>query len=200
MGINMQIIRIVGWVIFSVLIVLILGVALTPEKIRDEVINKIKLYAEKHKKVAEVVRFVIIGGLATVIDFFITGLTEYFIDTSKFSSLLEVFIGGNAELSTSTVVIGNAVGFTTSLIFNYVFSIIFVYEHTGNSKSVKGFVLFAVLSIIGLALNLLGVYVLFDLLHTNQWLAKVIMTIIVLIYNYLSRKYFIFNKNLGNNK
>jgi len=200
MGINMQIIRIVGWVIFSVLIVLILGVALTPEKIRDEVINKIKLYAEKHKKVAEVVRFVIIGGLATVIDFFITGLTEYFIDTSKFSSLLEVFIGGNAGLSTSTVVIGNAVGFTTSLIFNYVFSIIFVYEHTGNSKSVKGFVLFAVLSIIGLALNLLGVYVLFDLLHTNQWLAKVIMTIIVLIYNYLSRKYFIFNKNLGNNK
>ena len=54
--------------------------------------------------------------------------------------------------------------------------------------------LFVVLSVVGLLINMGGMYVGYDLLGINEWITKIIMTIIVLVYNYISRKLFIFKK------
>ena len=161
--------------------------------------TKIGVWIEKHELFAEIFRFLIIGGIATVIDFVVMGIVEYLFNPSLYPRFIDVFIGGIKPEAIATIV-GTGVGFIVGLIFNYIFSIIFVYKTKGNSKSATGFILFAVLSAIGLGIHILGMWVGYDLLHINEWIVKIVLTIVVLIYNYVSRKIFIFNnKKCKNN-
>ena len=77
---------------------------------------------------------------------------------------------------------------------NYILSVLFVYEDKGNSKSVKGAILFAVFSIIGMLINMGGMWLGYDVCGINEWVTKIIMTLVVLVYNYTTRKLFIFKK------
>ena len=54
--------------------------------------------------------------------------------------------------------------------------------------------MFLVLSAIGLGINMLGMWVGYDLIGINEWITKILMTLIVLVYNYVTRKLFIFKK------
>ena len=60
--------------------------------------------------------------------------------------------------------------------FNYILSVLFVYEDKGNSKSVKGAILFAVLSVIGMLINMGGMWLGYDVCGINEWVTKIIMT------------------------
>lgn len=173
------------------------------EKTAEEKIAKQKSndgkQLEKRELFAEIFRFLIIGGLATVIDFVVMGVVEYLFNPSLYPRFVDVFIGGIEPEAIATIV-GTGVGFIVGLIFNYIFSIIFVYKTKGNSKSAMGFILFTVLSAIGLGIHILGMWIGYDLLHINEWIVKIVLTIVVLIYNYLSRKFFIFNNKKCKNK
>lgn len=96
-------------------------------------------------------------------------------------------------------------GFCAGLLVNYILSIIFVYQNTKtNMKTTdkKVFIVFTVLSLIGLLITELGmllanhlIAVYFDTSSIKvlyEMGAKVIMTAIVLVYNYISRKVIIF--------
>ena len=96
--------------------------------------------------------------------------------------------------STISTIIGTGVGFILGLVFNYIFSIIFVFDEKGKSKSVGGFFLFAILSLIGLGIHLIGMYLGYDLMHMNEWIVKIVLTLVVLVYNYLTRKLLLFKK------
>ena len=37
-------------------------------------------------------------------------------------------------------------------------------------------------------------YLGYDLLHIDEWIVKIFLTAVVLVYNYLTRKFFIFRK------
>ena len=39
---------------------------------------------------------------------------------------------------------------------------------------------------------MLGMFLGFNLLKINEWIVKIVMTLIVLIYNYITRKIFVF--------
>ncbi len=155
------------------------------------VFTKVKNYFEEHKTLAEILRFLIVGGIATIIDFVVMGVVLYIFDPSLYPSFWNVFVGG-AEPAVIATIVGTGAGFVAGLIFNYIFSIIFVYNEKGNSKSVKGFVVFALLSAIGLLIHIFGMWLGFDILGINEWIVKIILTIIVLIYNYISKKLIIF--------
>ncbi len=150
-------------------------------------------WCEQHKTLAEIIRFVITGGIATVIDFVVTGIVLYLFNPSLYPNFFNVFYGGGTPSGIAAVV-STGVGFCVSLIANYLLSVFFVFSDKGNSKSVKGVTLFVILSVVGLLINMGGMYVGFDLLGINEWITKIIMTIVVLIYNYISRKIFIFKK------
>ena len=143
----------------------------------------------------EIVRFLIVGGGATVVDFLTMSLVLYLMQPEIYPDFLSIFLGGTAEPTTLATVIGTGAGFLVGLAFNYIFSVLFVYKEKGNSKTVGGFLLFAVLSAGGLAIHLLGMYLGYDLLHINEWIVKIVLTAVVLVYNYLTRKFFIFRKN-----
>ena len=81
------------------------------------------------------------------------------------------------------------------LVFNYIFSLLFVFSAAKNSKvgrSMGAFVMFAVIGGIGLCLTELGMYVGASLLGIHYMLVKVVVTAVVLMWNYLGRKILIF--------
>ena len=154
-------------------------------------IKLIQKFNNKYPRLAEIIRFLIVGGLATLIDFFAMGITLYSFEPSLYPHFYNVWIGGGAP-STLATIIGTAIGFLVGLIFNYIFSVIFVFQNKGNSKTTKGFITFTLLSIGGLLIHIIGMYIGYNLLGINEWILKIIFTIVVLAYNYITRKVIIF--------
>lgn len=161
-------------------------------------IKFIKKMIEKHPSLWEIFKFVLIGGIATLIDFLAMSVVLYIWDPAIYeNNFLKVFYGGG-DPSSLAAIIATGIGFSVSLIFNYIFSVIFVFSGKNNStqkaKTQKGFVLFAVFALIGLAIHVLGMYLGYDVLKINEWIVKISLTLIVLVFNYITRKKFIFNK------
>ena len=148
---------------------------------------------QKYPKLMEIVRFIIVGGIATLIDFIITGVFWYFTNREIYPKFYNILFGKIGEPSTWSTVVGTALGFGISLIFNYLLSLLFVFEEKGDGKSDKGFILFLIFSLIGLGIQSLGMYLLYDLAGFNEWIIKIILTLVVLVFNYITRKLFIFN-------
>ena len=147
-----------------------------------------------YKKFCEFARFFITGGVATVIDMFIMGVVLYIFNPSLYPKFYNVWIGGG-DPSTIATVIGTGTGFVISLLCNYLMSIFLVFNDKGNSRTAKGAILFFVLATIGLFINMAGMWLGYDILGINEWVTKIIMTLIVLVYNFTTRKIFIFKKD-----
>lgn len=163
-------------------------------KKENKLIALYKNFNEKHKKLCEIARFVIVGGLATLIDMFVMGVVLYLFEPGLYPKFYNVWIGGGDPKTIATV-FGTGIGFVVSLVFNYLLSVLFVYEDKGNSKSVKGATLFVILSVIGMLINMGGMWLGYDICGINEWITKIIMTFVVLVYNYVTRKIFIFKKD-----
>ena len=66
--------------------------------------------------------------------------------------------------------------------------------HVGKNK--KGFIKFLLFTLIGLSVTTLGNFIGHNLLGGNVWLVKWIVILIVFVFNFFTRKYFIFNIKL----
>ena len=161
-------------------------------------ISKIKAFLTKYPTIAEIIRFCIVGGIATVVDFLVMGVVLYIFDPSLYPNFFNVFIGGKGDPSLTANMVGTGCGFIVGLIFNYILSVVFVFISKGNSKSTTGFLLFTLLSAVGLGIHEVGMFLLNDLLGINEWIVKIILTVVVLVYNYVSRKLFIFKDKKTN--
>ena len=103
---------------------------------------------------------------------------------------------------------GSALGFTISVIVNYILSFKFVFERKEDMNRKAEFVIFIILSIIGLGLNQLIIWICVGPVYGNvAWLqrllnynlaytaAKVVATAIVMVYNFVTRKIFLEKKD-----
>lgn len=127
----------------------------------------------------EFTRYLAVGGAAFLVDFGVLVL---------FNNILPLLHGYRLYVST-------ALGFIAGLIFNYIFSLLFVFKSAKNSKvgrSAAAFFVFALVGVIGLGLTELGMYVGTGLLNFHYVFVKICVTGIVLIWNYLGRKILIF--------
>jgi len=88
-------------------------------------------------------------------------------------------------------VLSAAISFTISLIFNYLASMRFVFLHRDDLSPRREFVIFVILSIIGLVINEICMYV-GVMLFGDGGLAvtgtKIFATFVVMIWNFVSRK------------
>ncbi len=149
------------------------------------------------KLMAQIAKFGVVGVISFLVDFVITILL---------SKLLRSAFGMDA---TSAALVGAAFGFTVSVIVNYILSMKFVFERREDMDKKKEFIIFVILSLVGMGLNELliklcmdGIYAnwiwLRNLLHENDDLAtagsKIIATVIVMVYNFISRKIFLEKK------
>ena len=122
------------------------------------------------KLLAQIMKFGVVGVVATVIDFGIMNLLHY-------------GLGLN-------ILIANTSGFIISLIFNYVASMKYVFAHK-EGMSRREFIIFVVLSVIGLALNDGIVLALNAGLGLEANIAKICATALVMVYNFVTRKIFL---------
>lgn len=140
-------------------------------------------FSEKYLKILyEFFRYVIVGGVSFVADFTVLCVFKEFI----FASDSEV-----------ALICSTTVGFIAGLLTNYILSVVFVFRRKDNKsdgKSVKGFVVFAIVGIIGLLLTEFGMYITVQIMKIHYMLSKLGVAGIVLIWNYCGRKILVFDK------
>ncbi|MBQ8291822.1 MAG: GtrA family protein [Clostridia bacterium] len=147
----------------------------------------------------EICRFLLVGGIATLVDYAVFWLFDAVIFP----------IGISAAWDTLFLVLSTALGFCAGLTVNWILSVRVVFLSVKDDKttrSKKAFAVFALIGVIGLALTELGVVLLVSVLPEirlfgavalfgtawEKWLAKAIMTCLILVWNYLGRKLFVF--------
>lgn len=151
-------------------------------------------FVNKHKLLYEILKFLIVGTITTMIDFFVMSLIIYCFDAVAFDyNLIKVFLNGHTA-STMAVVTGTAIGFVVSTIFSYWASNNVVFEKTEFSNSDKGIVMFFALALSGLVIHIVGMWFGYQILLINEWIVKIALTIIVMVFNYVTRKFIIFKE------
>lgn len=123
--------------------------------------------------IKQILRFLVVGGTATVIDYSIFAILTQFLNIHY--------------------LVAQVISFTISLMFNYVASTKWVFN--ANKQNKKQIIIFVVLSVIGLGINSLLLFIGVDLMSIHELIAKLFATAIVMIYNFITRKLIIEKNN-----
>ena len=129
--------------------------------------------AKNNKLLMQIIKFVIVGGIATIIDYIIFFIMH--------------------ELLKIPTLPSNITSFTISVIYNYIASVKWVFDVKKDDPK-KQFIIFIVLSLIGLLINTIIVYITIDILKWWSMIAKVLATGIVMVFNFITRKMFLEKK------
>ena len=131
--------------------------------------------------IGQILRFGVVGVISTIVDFMIY--------TIMCNALHIPYL------------ISGLSGFCISLVVNYLLSMHFVFKRRDDISRKREFALFAGMSLIGLGLNELILFICIDVFYANNSfaasiitepimnvLAKVVATGFVMVYNFVSRK------------
>ena len=123
------------------------------------------------KLIKQIMKFGVVGASAFVIDYGImVFLTEIFQMNYLFSS---------------------GISFSVSVIFNYIMSVRWVFYVDTDKDKRQEFILFVVLSIIGLGINQIMMWLAVAKFEVFYMWSKIGATIVVMIYNFVTRKLFL---------
>lgn len=123
------------------------------------------------KLIEQFLKFGVVGVLAFLIDYGVL-------------MLLNVGFGMNS-------VVAAAISFTASVVFNYLASMRFVFTHREDLSKTREFVIFVVLSVVGLAINEVVMWLGLQTVGGSPFAVtatKVVATVIVMFWNFFSRK------------
>lgn len=115
--------------------------------------------------------------------FAVVGLISFGIDWGMLIVLVEMF-----HLD---FLLSSTISFLTSVVFNYWMSLKFVFDHREGMGRKREFTIFAILSVIGLGLNDLYMFVGVTILNIGYQVMKAIATFLVTWYNYFTRRRFL---------
>lgn len=121
--------------------------------------------------------------LAQFMKFGVVGVIAFVIDYGLLALLTELF--GINYLVSATI------SFTASVVFNYVASMRYVFTHKEGMSRRREFIIFVVLSVIGLLINNGCMWAGVELLGIHYLLTKIVATAIVMIWNFVTRKIFL---------
>ena len=119
----------------------------------------------------QILKFLIVGGLAFVVDYVILIFSK--------------------EILKLPILVSSGLAFSLSVIFNYILSIKWVFDVNENNSKKKNFVIFIVLSIIVLVITEIIMEVGCNYFKIYYLLVKIIATAIVMIFNFITRKVFL---------
>jgi putative flippase GtrA len=85
----------------------------------------------------------------------------------------------------------SAVSFVVSVVVNYILSMRYVFAGKEELGRVQEMAIFVALSLIGLALNQMFMWIAVDFFGLFYAIAKIFSTMLVTIYNFISRKLFL---------
>lgn len=147
----------------------------------ENMINLISNYIEEdnhiswYNKYREVLLYLVFGGLTTLVN-----IVAFFI-------LRRVSV---------ELYISNIIAWIISVLFAFVTNKLFVFEskNKGVKENLREGISFFGFRLLSLVFDMLSMYLLLQVLNTNELLAKVISNIIVIILNYFFSKIFVFKK------
>ena len=163
---------------------------------------------KENKLLAQILRFGVVGFLCFFIDFIIT-------------NVIALILRKAGMQVTSAAMIGALFGFVISVVVNYILSMHWVFERKEDMDKRKEFIIFVVLSVIGLGLNELIILGCMGMIMNIGWCgaftqwctdianivfpmtfdgmatagSKIIATGIVMVYNFVTRKIFLEKKD-----
>lgn len=136
------------------------------------------------KIIEQFLKFAVVGGISFLVDF-----TVYTI----MCNVLHIHY-----------IIAGVLGFTVSVVVNYILSMRYVFLSKDDTRKDKEFLIFVVLSLMGMFLNTILLYLCIDILYSNlgylkqllsnEWMnivAKVFATGVVMVFNFITRKIFL---------
>lgn len=136
------------------------------------------------KIIEQFLKFVVVGGISFLVDF-----TVYTI----MCNVMHIHY-----------IIAGVLGFTVSVVVNYILSMRYVFLSKDDMRKDKEFFIFVVLSLMGMFLNTILLYLCIDILYSNlgylkqllsiermNIVAKVFATGVVMVFNFITRKIFL---------
>lgn len=82
----------------------------------------------------------------------------------------------------------SGISFTVSVIVNYVLSLKFVFETDKDNNKIVEFLVFIFLSVVGLGINQVLMWVCVEKLQVHYMISKIGVTGVVMVYNFVTRK------------
>jgi len=132
-----------------------------------------KLTGKTDNSLYQFIRYFFVGGFAFGIDFGVLFLlTEFF-------GLYYLLSAG--------------ISFTLGLVVNYVLSVTWVFSYRSRQNRLTEFSLFTFIGLVGLFLNQTLIWFFTEILLIYYLFSKILTTLIVYFWNFLARKYFLFN-------
>ena len=141
----------------------------------------------------EVVSYLIFGVLTTVVNFVVYGLANMPFGESAESKVLFSI----AAFDFKWIYISQAIAWVAAVTFSYITNKLFVFESRSwqpgiISKEILSFFSARIISF--LIFEELVFILLTSLLHINGWIAKIIISVAVIVFNYVASKLVIFKK------
>lgn len=115
----------------------------------------------------ELIRFSLAGGLCFIVDYGIMVALK--------------------ELLGVHYLIAAAAGFTVSVVLNYILCVVWAFKGVEKSNK-KIMAAFFITSLVGLGLNQLFMWIFVDLIHIYYMIAKIITVVLVMVWNYITKK------------
>ena len=122
----------------------------------------------KNKTVTQAAKYLVVGGTCTIVDMgLLYILTEY---------------------ARIYYVLAAAISFTTGVTLNYFMCTGWIFKESKIKNRSLEILLYFVISIIGLLINIVGIWLLTNFLSLHFMLSKFLATALTLIWNFCSRK------------
>ncbi|MFV0363305.1 MAG: GtrA family protein [Suipraeoptans sp.] len=125
--------------------------------------------------------------ITQIFKFGIVGFIAFFVDYGLMVFLKEVCGVG--------YLMAAGISFSVSVIVNYILSLKYVFETDKTRNKIWEFIIFLFLSIIGLGINQLMMWVTVEFIGISYLIGKIGATAVVMVYNFITRKLFLEKKD-----
>lgn len=127
-----------------------------------------------------------------VLLYLFVGGTAALVEWGLFYIFITYILNGIGLSLTAMTMLGTCMAFCLSTLYHYFLGNVLVFDSGSKYKRGKELSLVFLVSIMGLAFNLLFMYIFVSLMGWNPMASKVLTSCIVVVWNYLSRKKWIF--------
>ena len=127
------------------------------------------------KLIEQIMKFGVVGFLCFFIDY---GLMILFTEAFHINYLVSA-----------------ALSFSISTIVNYSLSMRYVFKSKKDANKINEFILFVVLSVIGLGVNEAAMWIAVEGLGIHYMISKIGATAVVMVFNFVTRKVFLEDKS-----
>lgn len=162
-------------------------------------IQKIKNWLESHQKEYELLRYLIAGGLTTVLSMLISyGVCFILADRAPMEGNLILWIIDSINRATPPQVsIANTVSWIIAVLFAFWINRVMVFQVEGGSKAKIGTELlqFAGGRLLSFLLFEQGIMLLLKWMGVSNFINRIIVLVFVMVFNYVISKFWIFKKD-----